>query len=74
MKGVGKVFSYTLADEAGVTPDQVRRDFSEFNIKGRKRGGYIISDELESVIYYVYKRLKLNRLKNLELLYKDMKY
>lgn len=49
MKGVEKVFSYTLANEAGVTADQVRRDFSEFNIKGRKRGGYIISDLLENM-------------------------
>ncbi|MFO7620313.1 MAG: redox-sensing transcriptional repressor Rex [Bacteroidales bacterium] len=45
--GVEKVFSYTLANEAGVTADQVRKDFSEFNIKGNKRGGYDINDLLE---------------------------
>jgi redox-sensing transcriptional repressor len=33
-----------------------------------------LCDELESVIYYVHKQLKVNGLKNLELLYKDMKY
>jgi redox-sensing transcriptional repressor len=49
MRGVERVFSYTLANEAGVTPDQVRRDFSEFKIKGRKRGGYIISELLEKI-------------------------
>lgn len=49
MRGVEKVFSYTLANEAGVTPDQVRRDFSEFKIKGNKRGGYLISDLLEKM-------------------------
>ncbi len=49
MKGVDKVFSYTLADEAGVSPDQVRRDFSEFNIKGKKRGGYLISELLDNM-------------------------
>ena len=49
MKGVEKVFSYTLAEEAGVTPDQVRRDFSEFDIKGKKRGGYLISELLENM-------------------------
>jgi len=49
MRGVERVFSYTLADEAGVTPDQVRRDFSEFKIKGRKRGGYLINDLLENM-------------------------
>ena len=49
LRGVEKVFSYTLADEAGVTPDQVRRDFSEFKIKGNKRGGYLIRDLLEKM-------------------------
>jgi redox-sensing transcriptional repressor len=33
-----------------------------------------LCDELESVIYYVHKQLKGNGLKNLELLYRDMKY
>jgi redox-sensing transcriptional repressor len=47
--GVEKVFSYTLADETGVTSDQVRKDFSEFNIKGNKRGGYDINDLLEKM-------------------------
>lgn len=44
--GVDKVFSYTLANEAGVTPAQVRKDFSEFGIRGNKRGGYEIGDLL----------------------------
>ncbi len=47
MMGVEKVFSYTLANETGVTPDQVRKDFSEFGIKGNKRGGYEISELLD---------------------------
>lgn len=46
MMGVEKVFSYTLANETGVTSDQVRKDFSEFGIKGNKRGGYGINDLL----------------------------
>jgi len=33
-----------------------------------------LCDELESVIYYVHKQLKVEGLKNLEILYKDMKY
>jgi redox-sensing transcriptional repressor len=45
--GVEKVFSYTLANETGVTSDQVRKDFSEFNITGNKRGGYNINELLE---------------------------
>ncbi len=45
--GVEKVFSYTLANDTGVTSEQVRKDFSEFNIKGNKRGGYNINDLLD---------------------------
>ena len=41
------MFSYTLANETGVTPEQVRKDFSEFGIKGNKRGGYEINGLLE---------------------------
>jgi AT-rich DNA-binding protein len=47
MMGVEKVFSYTLANETGVTPDQVRKDFSEFGIRGNKRGGYKIIELLD---------------------------
>src|SRR5665647_548060 len=49
LMGVEKVFSYTLANETGVTSDQVRKDFSEYNIKGNKRGGYDINDLLEKM-------------------------
>lgn len=49
MMGMEKVFSYTLAEEAGVTPEQVRKDFSEFGIKGNKRGGYRIDELLEKI-------------------------
>jgi redox-sensing transcriptional repressor len=47
--GVEKVFSYTLASETGVTSEQVRKDFSEFDIKGNKRGGYNINELLEKM-------------------------
>jgi redox-sensing transcriptional repressor len=47
LMGVEKVFSFTLANETGVTPEQVRKDFSEYKIKGNKRGGYDINDLLE---------------------------
>jgi redox-sensing transcriptional repressor len=49
LMGVEKVFSYTLANETGVTSDQVRKDFSEYTIKGNKRGGYEINDLLEKM-------------------------
>ena len=57
MMGVEKVFSYTLANETGVTSEQVRKDFSEYNIKGNKRGGYAI-DELLEVMESIFHRNK----------------
>jgi len=42
--GFKKVFSYNLGEEAGVSPEQVRKDFSTFGIKGRKKGGYFINE------------------------------
>ena len=52
--GVNKVFSYTLGNETGVTAEQVRKDFSEFQIKGNQRGGYHVSQlihEMEAIFY-----------------------
>jgi redox-sensing transcriptional repressor len=57
LMGVEKVFSYTLGNETGVSPDQVRKDFSEFNIKGNKRGGYEI-DELLTIMENIFHRNK----------------
>ncbi len=59
--GVDKVFSYTLANETGVTSDQVRKDFSEFGIKGNKRGGYEI-DELLANMEDIFHRNKDNNI------------
>lgn len=47
--GLEKVFSYTLGKEAGVSAELVRKDFSNFGIKGNRRGGYDIDDLLSSV-------------------------
>ncbi|MCK4796914.1 MAG: redox-sensing transcriptional repressor Rex [Spirochaetes bacterium] len=46
LKSLGfiKVFSDNIADAVGVTPSQVRKDFSIFGIPGNKRGGYLIDD------------------------------
>jgi redox-sensing transcriptional repressor len=43
--GFVKVFSDNIADSVGVSPTQVRKDFSVFGLPGNKRGGYLI-DEL----------------------------
>jgi len=39
-----RVFSDNLADAAGVTAAQVRKDFSLFGITGNRRGGYKVDD------------------------------
>lgn len=47
--GFKKVFSDNLADAAGVTPAQVRKDFSQFGISGNKRGGYSVDELVENL-------------------------
>ncbi len=47
--GVTRVFSYTLAEGTGVTPEQVRKDFSEYGIRGNRRGGYITASLLSEI-------------------------
>ncbi|MCU0457747.1 MAG: redox-sensing transcriptional repressor Rex [Bacteroidales bacterium] len=47
--GVTRVFSYTLAESAGVTPEQVRKDFSEYCIRGNRRGGYLTASLLDEM-------------------------
>jgi len=52
--GVKRVFSYTLGKETGVSAEQVRKDFSEYRIKGNQRGGYRVDElirEMESIFY-----------------------
>lgn len=47
--GFSKVFSDNIADTVGVTPAQVRKDFSLFKISGNKRGGYDIDQLIEKI-------------------------
>ncbi len=47
--GFVKVFSGNLADAAGSTASQVRKDFSIFGISGNKRGGYKIDELIEKI-------------------------
>lgn len=44
-----RVFSDNLADAAGVTAAQVRKDFSLFGITGNRRGGYKVDDLSEQL-------------------------
>jgi redox-sensing transcriptional repressor len=47
--GFETVFSYSLGKEAGVSAEQVRKDFSQFGIKGNKKGGYNINELLFTI-------------------------
>ena len=47
--GFETVYSYNLGKEAGVSPEQVRKDFSQFGIKGKKKGGYNIIELLFTI-------------------------
>jgi len=52
--GVQKVFSYTLGKETGISAEQVRKDFSEYHIKGNQRGGYNVDElirEMENIFH-----------------------
>ena len=44
--GFKRVFSYNIGREVGVSPEQVRKDFSEFKIRGNKKAGYDIQEVL----------------------------
>lgn len=47
--GLEKVFAHNLADAAGVSAAVVRKDFSQLEIHGQKRGGYEITDLIEKI-------------------------
>lgn len=47
--GFERIYSDYLADEVGVTPSQVRKDFSLFDITGNKRAGYKIGELIEKL-------------------------
>lgn len=40
--GFTRIYSYNLGNEAGVSPEQVRKDFSIYGITGNKKAGYEI--------------------------------
>ena len=48
--GFVKVFSNNLGDAVGVTPAVVRKDFSQINIPGNKRGGYNVDTLIDHII------------------------
>jgi redox-sensing transcriptional repressor len=55
-----RVFSENLADAAGVTAAQVRKDFSIFGIRGNRRGGY----QIDQLIMQIRKILGKDKVHN----------
>ena len=53
--GKRKIFSYDLASVTGIAKEQIRKDFSNFNIIGRKKGGYDV-DTLIDLLNIIFKR------------------
>lgn len=47
--GISSIFSTNIAKEAGATPEQVRKDFSIFGVKGHKKAGYKVDSLLEQL-------------------------
>jgi len=47
--GFETVYSYNLGRETVVSPEQVRKGFSQFGIKGNKKGGYNINELLITI-------------------------
>jgi len=58
--GFNKVYSYNLGHEAGVSAEQIRKDFSHFKITGNKKGGYDIDGVLEK-LNFIFKRNELQK-------------
>lgn len=47
--GFARIFSNNLADALGVSPSQVRKDFSLYGITGNKKGGYTVNELIEKL-------------------------
>jgi redox-sensing transcriptional repressor len=62
--GLERVFSYTIGKETGVSAELVRKDFSQFGLKGNRRGGYDI-DELLAAMERIFGK---NRVQNVIIL------
>ncbi len=62
--GFYKVYSHNLGAEAGVSPEQVRKDFSNFRIKGNKKGGY----EIDNLVVVMDKKLGKHKVENVILI------
>ncbi|MBA7576851.1 Redox-sensing transcriptional repressor Rex [subsurface metagenome] len=53
--GFNTIYSYNLGKRVGVSAEQIRKDFSKFNIRGNKKAGYNI-EELITTINEIFKK------------------
>ncbi|MCD6346101.1 MAG: redox-sensing transcriptional repressor Rex [Bacteroidales bacterium] len=58
--GFNRIYSYNLGNEAGVSPEQVRKDFSTYGIMGNKKAGY----EIESLLDILNQLFEMNKTHN----------
>ena len=58
--GFKKVYSYNLGHEAGVSAEQIRKDFSHFKITGNKKAGYEIDSVLEK-LNFIFRKNELQK-------------
>lgn len=47
--GFDTIYSYNLGKRVGVSAEQIRKDFSKFNIRGNKKAGYNIEELITSI-------------------------
>ena len=59
--GFKKVFSHTLGNEAGVSAEQVRKDFSQCEISGNKKAGY----NIDSLLISLNEKFVLSEIRNI---------
>lgn len=62
--GFKKVFSHTLGNEAGVSAEQVRKDFSQCQLSGNKKAGY----NIESLLTTLNEKFILSEVRNIILI------
>ncbi len=58
-----RVYSYNLGNAAGVSPEQVRKDFSTYGITGNKKAGY----EIDSLLEVLNQLFKMDKIQNVVL-------
>jgi redox-sensing transcriptional repressor len=55
--GFKTIYSTNLGESVGESPEQVRKDFSRFSLKGNKKAGYEIDPLLKSINYVLGKNI-----------------